>query len=207
MADLAGLAGVFLAVFISHFIPFIPLPGYLATIEYASLHRDLPTLFLTAAVTALAASLGKLAVFAYGYGIGKAVAGEELEYAKRLFQKISKFGIDVAVFVFAISPLADDVLYIPLGAAGYDIKRFFLSVFAGKFVLASIIVALGRAVSAAVEAVVGDTLLSVAVMAAITVALTVLVLRIKWSEVLKSYEEGGARRAAVALLRSMLRRR
>ncbi|MFB6489745.1 MAG: hypothetical protein TU35_000610 [Thermoproteus sp. AZ2] len=31
-----------------------------------------------------------------------------------------------------------DVLYIPLGASGYSIKRFFFAVLAGKAVLASI---------------------------------------------------------------------
>jgi membrane protein DedA with SNARE-associated domain len=195
---------VFTAVLISHLIPFLPVPGYLATISYVASRNDPVSLALAALATALGAALGKLVVFLYGYGVGRAVMGEELAYAKKFFDKVSKWGVDVAVFIFAASPLADDVLYIPLGAAGYDIRRFFLSLLAGKLVLATAIVIFADATLAVLDQVFGNSWISSAVLAAITIALTVLVLRIKWSKVLAAYETGGVREAVRAALRSIM---
>lgn len=200
-----GVFFVFLAVFISHLIPFLPVPGYLATITYvATVRGDIVDMAAAALATAFGAALGKLVVFLYGYGVGKAVMGEELVYAKKLFNKVSKWGIDVAVFIFAVTPLVDDVLYIPLGATGYNIRRFFFSLLAGKLVLATAIVIFADATLAVLDQVFGNSWISSAVLAAITIALTVLVLRIKWSKVLAAYETGGVREAVRAALRSIM---
>ncbi len=195
---------VFFAVLGSHLIPFLPLPGYLATISYVASRNDPVSLALAALMTALGAALGKLVVFLYGYGIGRVVMGEELTYAKRFFDKISKWGIDVAVFIFAMSPLADDVLYIPLGAAGYNIKRFFAALLAGKLVLATVLVIFADVAYAALDQVVGDRWLSSVILAVVTLIVTFFVLRIKWSRVLAAYESGGVREALRAMFRSMV---
>jgi len=200
-----GVFFVFLAVFISHLIPFLPVPGYLATVTYVTSARG--NIMDTAAValaTAFGAALGKLVVFLYGYGVGKAVMGEELVYAKKLFDKVSKWGIDVAVFIFAVSPLVDDVLYIPLGAAGYSIRRFFAALLAGKLVLATVLVVFADVAYAALDQVVGDAWLSSLILAVVTLVATFLVLRIKWSRVLAAYESGGVREALRAMFRSMV---
>jgi Hypothetical protein PAE2941 len=199
-----GLLFVFVAVLISHLIPFLPLPGYLATISYVASRSDPVSLASAALVTALGTALGKLAVFLYGYGIGRAVMGEELAYAKKFFDKISKWGIDVAVFIFAISPLADDVLYIPLGAAGYSIRRFFAALLAGKLVLATVLVVSADVAYAALDQVAGEAWLSSLVLAVVTMVVTFLVLRIKWSRVLAAHESGGVREALKAMFRSMV---
>ncbi len=195
---------VFFAVLASHLIPFLPLPGYLATISYVASRNDPVSLALAALTTALGAALGKLVVFLYGYGIGRAVMGKELTYAKRFFDKVSKWGIDVAVFIFAMSPLADDVLYIPLGAAGYNIKRFFAALLAGKLVLATALVIFADVTYAALDQVVGDPWLSSVTLAVVTLIVTFFVLRIKWSRVLAAYESGGVREALRAMFRSMV---
>ena len=204
--DALGPLGVFLAVFISHVIPFAPLPGYAATIYYVASHSDPASQLLAAVATALGASLGKLVVFLYGYGIGKLVARDELLYARKLFEKISKLGIDVAVFIFAMSPLADDVLYIPLGAAGYHVGRFFTALFAGKMVLATSLVFWADLLTGMLEGLFGNGILATLALVALTAALTVLVLRIRWSAVLKAYEKGGVRPAVKTALRSMVGR-
>ena len=198
-----GPIGVFLFVFASHLIPFLPLPGYLATVLYAAYAHDLLHQALAVLATAAGATLGKVAVFLYGYGIGKAVMGEELAYAKRFFQKVSKWGVDLAVFLFAISPLADDVLYIPLGAAGYSIRRFIVPLFLGKLLLSTFIVIFADATLATLGESLGGGWTAMAVLAAVTLAATRLVLRIKWSKVLEAYEKEGVKGAARAVINSL----
>ncbi|MFN3803877.1 MAG: DedA family protein [Pyrobaculum sp.] len=197
-----GPLGVFLAVFISHLIPFVPLPGYLATVVYTTANRGLVEAILAIVATGLGAALGKIAVFLYGYGIGRAVMGEELAYARRFFQKVSKWGVDLAVFIFAVSPLADDVLYIPLGAAGYDIRRFFAAVLAGKMALASLIVLFTESLVYVFEPF-ASPIITTVLTALATIVLTALALRIRWSMVLAAYERGGLEAAVRAMLRSI----
>ncbi|MEZ0320147.1 MAG: VTT domain-containing protein [Pyrobaculum sp.] len=204
LVDRLGPLGVFLFVFLSHLIPLISLPGYLATVLYAAYANDSLHQALAVLATAAGATLGKVAVFLYGYGIGKAVAGEELDYARRLFQKVSKWGVDLAVFIFAVTPLTDDVLYIPLGAAGYDVRRFVIPLFLGKLLLSIFIVAFADATLAALG--VGNGWAALAVLAAVTVAATALVLRIKWSKVLEAYEREGVRGAARVVVKSIIGR-
>jgi len=203
--DLGPLV-VFFAVFISHLIPFLPLPGYLATITYVASRGDVVSMALVALATAFGAALGKLLVFFYGYGVGKLVMGKELVYAKKFFDRVSKWGIDVAVFIFAMSPLADDVLYIPLGAAGYDIRRFFVALLAGKLVLATVLVSSAGMAYDVLDQVVEDPWLSSVILAIATLVVTFLVLRIRWSRVLAAYESGGAREALKEMLKSMVGR-
>jgi len=194
---------VFLVVFGSHAIPFIPFPGYAATVAYVTARDDATSMILAVLATGFGAALGKLAVFLYGYGIGKIVMKEELTYAKKFFGKVSKWGVDIAVFIFAMSPLADDVLYIPLGAAGYDVRRFFVALLAGKLMLATAIVVLTDLAKSLLEETVGDIMTSV-ILAVGTLLITFFVLRIKWSRVLAAYEAGGMREAFKAMLKSML---
>ena len=56
------------------------------------------------------------------------------------FQKLVKRYGGSAAFVAAATPIPDDLVYIPLGLAKYNPKRFFVATLLGKFVLYYVIV-------------------------------------------------------------------
>ncbi|MEL9990620.1 MAG: hypothetical protein QXP98_00250 [Thermoproteus sp.] len=112
-------------------------------------------------------------------------------------------GVDIAVFLFAASPLADDVLYIPLGAMGYGLPRFLASVFAEKIVLSSISVLLSASTADLFVEHLGNVT-TAALMAIITTLFTLAASRVKWSRVLAAYDRGGAKYALLEAVRSML---
>jgi len=199
------LWGLFLAVFISHAVPLAHLPGYTLVAVCVATSHNLADLAAAALAVALGAALGKVVVFFTSRKIGEAVMGREAEYAKRLFEKISKWGIDLAVVAFAASPLPDDVLYIPLGMAGYDLRRFFVAVLAGKAVLAVILVFFFGELGSLFLDTLGVA--GVALTIGLAVLGSVLVARVRWSAVLQAYEAEGAKAALKAAFKSAFSRK
>jgi len=197
--------GLFLAVFTSHAVPLTNLPGYTLVALCAATSHKLADLAAAALAVALGSALGKVVVFFASRKIGEAVMGKEAEYAKRLFEKISKWGIDLAVMAFAASPLPDDVLYIPLGMAGYDLRRFFAAVLAGKMILAVVLVFFFGELGGLFLDTLGVA--GVALTAGLAVFGSVLVARVKWSAVLQAYEAEGAGAALKAVFKSAFSRK
>ena len=58
----------------------------------------------------------------------------------RPFERLVKRYGAAAAFIAAATPIPDDLVYIPLGLAKYNPKRFFLATFAGKVVLSYVVV-------------------------------------------------------------------
>lgn len=132
-----GYFGVFIASLLGNLLLFIPLPYLLIVfgLSTPSLGFD-PTIL--AIVSAFGASIAKLITYGIGYE-SRHLLGEErrrkLEFARFM---ISRHGM-LIVFLFAATPLPDDILYIPLGIMGYSFLKFFISVLAGKIILTLIV--------------------------------------------------------------------
>jgi membrane protein DedA with SNARE-associated domain len=63
-----------------------------------------------------------------------------MEFLTKLFKKYGP----VAIFVFALTPLPDDLLFIPLGVMRYSLLRAFVPALLGKFFSNLIIAYSGR---------------------------------------------------------------
>jgi membrane protein DedA with SNARE-associated domain len=58
----------------------------------------------------------------------------------RPFERLVKRYGAAAAFFAAATPIPDDLVYVPLGLAKYDPKRFFVATLTGKIVLSYVIV-------------------------------------------------------------------
>jgi membrane protein DedA with SNARE-associated domain len=89
------------------------------------------------------AAVGELSGYLIGLG-GRKVIGEKykkkMDILMRLFQR---FG-PIVIFVFALTPLPDDLLFIPLGVMRYKMLHAFIPALLGKFVSNLIIAYAGR---------------------------------------------------------------
>jgi membrane protein DedA with SNARE-associated domain len=92
---------------------------------------DIHVLVLIAAITSTAA---KQIIFYASYG-GRKIISEKTKKRMKPFQKLVKRYGGSAAFVAAATPIPDDLVYIPLGLAKYNPKRFFVATLSGKFVL------------------------------------------------------------------------
>jgi len=123
--------------FFGSLIPFVPLPGFLllATMSVGDQY-DLHVLALLSAITATAA---KQIIFFISFS-GRRIMNEKTRKRMRPFERLVKKYGAAAAFVAAATPMPDDIIFIPLGLAKYNPKRFFIATLTGKIVLSYIIV-------------------------------------------------------------------
>ena len=132
-----GYLSLSLVNFFGSLIPFVPLPGFLllATMSVGDTF-DLHILALSSAITATAA---KQIIFYVSYG-GRKIINKNTRKRMRPFERLVKRYGAAAAFFAAATPIPDDLVYVPLGLAKYDPKRFFVATLTGKIVLSYVIV-------------------------------------------------------------------
>ena len=123
--------------FIGSLIPFVPLPGFLllATMSVGSEYD----LHILALVSAISATIAKQIIFFLSFGGRKILNPKTRKRMKPFERLVKKYGAAAAFFA-AATPMPDDIIFIPLGLAKYNAKRFFVATLAGKIVLSYIIV-------------------------------------------------------------------
>ena len=127
-----GYLGLTIVSFFGSLIPFVPIPSFVLVATMAVGEQfDIHVLVLIAAITSTAA---KQIIFYVSYG-GRKIISEKTKKRMLPFQKLVKRYGGSAAFVAAATPIPDDLVYIPLGLAKYNPKRFFVATLSGKFVL------------------------------------------------------------------------
>jgi len=142
MADLVtnyGYLGAFFISIFGNFTIFFPVPF---TITIYAFGATLNPLILGIAC-GLGSTIGEFSAYLVGLG-GRRVIGERyeerLENAKRLLQR---YGAAI-IFLFALLPLPDDAILIPLGVLRYDLKKALIAAFLGKVAMCTIVAYAGR---------------------------------------------------------------
>lgn len=159
-------------------IPFIPIP-YFPILITSALNKNMDP-NLIALMSAIGAVVAKTIIFIASY-YGRNILSKKTQTRMLPLQRVlSKYG-GIGVFAAALTPIPDDLVYIPLGIAKYQPSRFALFTFLGKFFLGEIIVwgtvLLGRPITEELIAVsdTGSPLSSI-IITVLTVSLLVLIL-------------------------------
>lgn len=183
-----GYIGLALVSFIGSLIPFVPVPSFilLATMSVGE-QFDLHILALISAFTA---TIAKQIIFYASYG-GRRMISEKTKKRMRPFQKLVKRYGGAAAFVAAATPIPDDMVYIPLGLAKYNPKRFFIATLSGKIILCYIIVLISHYTGLSIlEPILEDIddpfaiYVGIIVFGAIMTAIVILLLRLDWARIL-----------------------
>jgi membrane protein YqaA with SNARE-associated domain len=183
-----GYLGVFIISILGSLIPFIPLP-YLFIVVILS--RVLNPLLL-GTLAGLGGAIGKVTSYAIGragYGL---LGQERKKQMDSMRELIGRYGY-LGVFIFAATPLPDDIYYVPMGMARLDFWKFMAASAAGKIVLGMLTAYLGRAYFWFFGYFGGESLIGTVPAIIILIAITVLMLRIDWEYALKTYKESGIR--------------
>ena len=183
-----GYLGLTIVSFIGSLIPFVPIPSFVLVATMAVGEQfDIHVLVLIAALTSTAA---KQIIFYVSYG-GRKIISEKTKKRMMPFQKLVKRYGGSAAFVAAATPIPDDLVYIPLGLAKYNPKRFFVATLLGKFVLYYVIVLIshymGLSLLEPVLQEINDPLPVYIGIIALGIAMTVVVillLRLNWEKIL-----------------------
>jgi membrane protein YqaA with SNARE-associated domain len=190
-----GYVGVFFAALLGSSLPFVPIPFLIGVVV---LSNTLDPLLLGVAA-GLGSTIGKVTSYMLGRG-GYTVSSERTKKNMDALRTVaSKYG-DLGVFIFAVTPLPDDLLYVPIGATKFPFWRFLLANAAGKLILSIGVAYFGKAYIQLAESYLGtNELVTILLVFALTVSVTIVLGRADWGMAYSKYEQGGI----MAVLRSL----
>jgi len=177
--------------FFGSLIPFVPLPGFLllATMSVGN-EYDLHVLALVSAITATAA---KQIIFFVSFS-GRRIMNEKTRKRMRPFERLVKKYGAAAAFFAAATPMPDDIIFVPLGLAKYNPKRFFVATLTGKIVLSYIIVFISHYIGLSfiepfLENIDDATpvYIGIIIFGAIMTAIIVLLLKLDWQRIMGKF--------------------
>ena len=178
--------GVFLLSFIGTASIIIPIP-YTLIIFTLSLSGQWNSALLVIA-GGLGSALGELTGYALGY-FGRRVVSEErqrkMTYLVRVFDRYGP----LAIFVFALTPLPDDLLFIPLGIMRYKFYKAFIPSLIGKLLMMFILVNSGSIAGTIFAGLFGENgnLWGMIITTILLVIVIIALYRIDWEKVLRKY--------------------
>jgi len=147
-----------------------------------------------AVAAGIGAAIGEFTSYLLGFG-GRRAIGEKFKKKMGLLAKVfNKFG-PVVIFVFALTPLPDDLLFIPLGVMRYSVIKAFIPALIGKFTMNLIIAYSGRLSIQAIRDIfgVGSDWISAAIGVALAIISLVVVLivmfKLDWEKYVEKYLE------------------
>jgi len=191
-----GLAGLFLASLLSNLIPMFPAIYLSLVVLLSAIMEGLWWKALVIAVGGVGAGIGKFIVFYTSNIVGRKALRKRSELEK-LMRSTGK-SVPLIVFLFASLPLPDDVLYIPLGAAGYKPLSFLIAVTLGKIVLTAIVAGLGSTANRVLQSFLmsGDVgymnfAEAIIVLVVGTAIFLAVIYYVNWSRVLEATLRGG----------------
>ncbi len=198
-----GALGAFVLSFIGNAIPYATIP-YLFVIAAvgSSLRLSTNEMILWSITGGLGAALGKVVVYLTGMAVSKVVS-KEMEENLKIFARIARRSLFLAIFLFAALPLPDDVLYIPLGMAKYSLLRFFIAVFLGKTIITFMSLMFGTTYGEIAENYNVNPILSIIVFGTVTILISIVIARMDWIRIAIAYSEGGILQGTKALIEEL----
>lgn len=178
--------GVFLLSFIGTASIIIPVPYTLIIFTLSMSGQWNSTLLIIAG--GLGSALGELTGYALGY-FGRRIVSEErqrkMTYLVRVFDRYGP----LAIFVFALTPLPDDLLFIPLGMMKYKFYKAFIPSLIGKLAMIFILVNSGSIAGSIFATLFGEggTLWGMIITTILLVIVIIALYRTDWEKVLRKY--------------------
>jgi len=186
--------GVFAISLVGAMSIIIPIPYTLVILTLGM--KGMNPLLLTVA-GGLGSGVGEFSGYILGY-YGRSVISEKrqrkMDFMMRVFNRYGP----VTIFLFALTPLPDDLLFIPLGILRYKFVKAFIPCFLGKLLMCSILAYGGRWYYNILSVVFGEGAweveLLISIITAIALVLIVLaMLKIDWEKVFEKYMGEGVK--------------
>jgi membrane protein DedA with SNARE-associated domain len=180
IASQFGYFGVFIISVIGTMSIVVPIP-YTVVILYLGMQGWNP-LFLTIS-GGFGSTIGEFTGYVLGY-YGRRIMSSErqrkMDYLLKLFGKWSP----AAIFIFALTPLPDDLLFIPLGILRYNPLKAFVPALAGKLLMCYILASFGKVYGDALSVLFGSESWIGAIVTTVLLVLVIYALyRVDWEKV------------------------
>jgi len=179
-----GYIGVFMISIIGAMSIIIPIPYTLFIYLLGATGLDPIPLALAGG---LGSAVGETAGYLIGY-YGRAIINKErqrkMDYMLKIF---NRYGF-LTIFFFALTPLPDDLLFIPLGVMRYRFIKVFIPAFLGKSLMCLILAYGGRLSIGFIRAIFGEGgWLGTIITTILLITIVALMLKIDWEKVFEKY--------------------
>ena len=183
-----GYLSLVLVSFFGSLIPFVPIPSFLLLVTMSVGEQF--DIHVLAILAALASAGAKQIIFYASYG-GRKIISEKTKKRMLPFQKLVKRYGASAAFIAAATPIPDDIVYVPLGLAKYNPKKFFVATLLGKLVLCYVLVLISHYMGLSIlEPILEDmddptpVYVGFIMFGAVMTIVVILLLRLDWARVL-----------------------
>lgn len=181
-----GYLGAFLISLISSLSIFVPIPY---TIVIYALGSSLNPL-LIALASGFGSAIGEISGYLLGY-YGRTVLSKEVQRKMYFMVKLFNHYGPIAIFFFALTPLPDDILFIPLGIMRYNLIKAFIPCFFGKLLMSFILAYSGQISFELVKNIFGEGgMLSVVITVALLIIIIYIMFKIDWEKIFEKYVAG-----------------
>lgn len=190
-----GYFGIFLISLIGALSIFFPIPY---TVIIFALGNTFEPVWI-AVVAGIGSAVGEFSGYLLGFGGRRVISGRYKKKMEFLAKVFNKFG-PIVVFIFALTPLPDDLLFIPLGVMRYSIIRTFVPALIGKFCMNLIVAYSGRLSIQIIEYIFGiesnwiSALIGMVLAIVLLIIVFVIMFKVDWEKYFEKYvteEESG----------------
>ena len=134
-----GYPGVFLLALLCNLTFFLPAPLVVPIYAMGVTHNPL----LLGLSSGVGSAIGEFSSYFIGKGGSKIIKeryGRQVAVTRRLLERHGAF----LVFLFALTPLPDDLLLVTYGIINYDLRKAFTAMLLGKILMNTIVAFAGR---------------------------------------------------------------
>jgi membrane protein YqaA with SNARE-associated domain len=178
-----GYLGVFIISFIGSVSVVFPVPYTIVIYLLGAVLNP----FFVAISGGLGSALGEFSGYALGY-YGRTVVSKErrrkMDYMVKVFDRYGS----AAIFFFALTPLPDDLLFIPLGVMRYPFWKAFIPALLGKILMTFILAYSGQQSITIIETLfAGSGLLGIVITFALLIIIIVAMIKIDWEKLFEKH--------------------
>lgn len=141
-----GYFGIFIISLIGALSIFFPIPYTVIIFTLGALKVEEAWVFeplLIAVAASLGSAIGEFSGYLLGFGGRKVISERYKKKMEFLVKVFNRFG-PITIFLFALTPLPDDLLFIPMGVMRYSFIKAFIPALVGKFCMNLIVAYSGR---------------------------------------------------------------
>ena len=188
LAQTYGYFGIFLISLIGALSIFFPLPYTVVIFTLGGLFDP----FLIAIAAGLGSAVGEFSGYLLGLYGRRVISAERRRKMEFMVKVFDRFG-PVAIFLFALTPLPDDLLFIPLGIMHYSLLRAFIPGLIGKTCMNFIVAYSGRYAIQIIKDIFGEGSDWIAVLLGgllgigLLIIVMVVMFKIDWEKVFMKY--------------------
>jgi membrane protein YqaA with SNARE-associated domain len=139
LAQSYGYFGIFLISLLGALSIFFPLPYTVVIFTLGGVFDP----FLIAISAGLGSAVGEFSGYLLGFYGRRVISAERRRKMEFMVKVFDRFG-PITIFLFALTPLPDDLLFIPLGIMHYNLARAFIPALIGKMSMNFIVAYSGR---------------------------------------------------------------